>query len=383
MLLDILIFTGILFSFLTAFLIWFRFTPTTFTTRLMASYLFLNALCTSFYLLIVYGIINYFPFLYKIPAPISFLIPPISYIYVRAVLYNQHRFKKKDVIHLIPFIFFTINYLPFYMMDMAEKSQLVLRVAQDFELTYTIQNGLLPEWVNIVARSSLAFLYIGLQWKLIYSFFKKHRNANSKQFNAVKKWVYDLSLMQTFYLFALLVVYVANAFLVVYATPIDDFIRVTAGFMVGVTLLCISGYLLWNPKLLMGMPNLAIRDLEGSKPPKVSSSDFDFETLHNYLEEHRLFLDADLKIHSLSETVGISARKISYFIGESEYNNFNDYINHLRIDHATSKIKNDYLAHYSVEALSEVSGFNSKNAFYRAFKKVHGLTPGKYHENKK
>ncbi|WP_273568607.1 AraC family transcriptional regulator [Maribacter halichondriae] len=382
MLLDILIFTGILFSFLTAFLIWFRFTPTTFNTHLIASYLFLNALCTSFYLLIVYGIINYFPFLYKIPAPISFLIPPISYIYVRAVLYNQHRFKKVDFVHLIPFMFFTINYLPFYMMDMAEKSRLVLKVTQDFELTYIIQNGLLPEWVNIVARSSLAFLYIGLQWKLIYSFFKKHRKANSKQFNAVKKWVYDLSIMQTLYLFALLVVYMANAFLVVYSTPIDDFIRISAGFLVGATLLCISGYLLWNPKLLMGMPNLAIRDNEVSKPPREIPSGFDFEALHQYLEEHHLFLNADLKIHLLSETVGISARKISYVIGESEYNNFNDYINHLRIDYATSRIQNDYLTHYSVEALSEVSGFNSKNAFYRAFKKVHGLTPGQYQSKK-
>lgn len=382
MLLDILIFTGVLFSFLTAFLIWFRFTPRTFTTHLIASYLFLNAICTSFYLLIVYGIINYFPYLYKMPAPINFLIPPISYMYVRAVLYNQHYFKMQDVIHLVPFVFFTINYLPFYLMPLAQKSQLVLAVTQDFERTYIIQDGLLPEWVNIAARASLAFLYIGLQWRLIYSFFQKHRNTNSKQFNAVKKWVYDLSLMQTFYLFALLVVYVANAFLVVYATPIDDFIRVSAGFMVGVTLFCISGYLLWNPDLLMGMPNLAIRDPERSKPPKVSSSDFDFEALHNYLEEHRLFLDADLKIHSLSETVGISPRKISRSISESEFDNFNDYINHLRIDHATAKIKNDYLAHYSVEALSEVSGFNSKNAFYRAFKKVHGLTPGKYRSKK-
>lgn len=382
MLLDFLIFTGLLFSFLTAFLIRFRFVPNTFSSNLLASYLFLNAFCTSFYLLIIYGLINYFPYLYKVPAPISFLIPPISYLYVRSVLNDQHGFKKFDLIHLVPFVFFSINYLPFYFMDMGEKSRLVYEITQNFELTYLVQNGLLPEWVNVAARAILSFLYLGLQWKLIISFFKKNENPVSKQFGIVKKWVFDLTLMQTFYLSALLIVYVTNALLVIYATPIDDFLRYSAGFLVGATLLFVSGYLLWNPKLLIGLPTLAIRRHETLNFDANTDDEPEFEIIDHHLKKYRLFLEPDLKIHVLSEAVNISPRKISYSIGESVYDNFNDYINHLRIDYATGLIKNRYLEQYSVDALSESSGFNSKNAFYRAFKKVHGCTPGKFAEQK-
>ncbi|MGB7395693.1 MAG: AraC family transcriptional regulator [Pricia sp.] len=380
MLLNFLIFTGVLFSFLTAFLISFRFTPTTFSTRLLASYIFLNALCTSFYLVIVYGLINYFPFLYKVPAPLTYLIPPICYIYVRAVLNDENGFKKSDVIHLLPFLFFTVNYLPFYFMDIGQKSMLVFEVTQNFESTYLIQNGLMPEWINIAARSLLAFVYLGLQWRLILTFFKKHRNSVSNQFALIKKWVFDLTWMQTFYLSALFVVYVANALLVFYNTPVDDFIRLSAGFLVGATLLFISGYLLWNPKLLIGLPHLSIRksgvsDMEANSEEKII-----FEMVDRQLKEGRLFLDSHLKITSLSEIVNISSRRISYSIGESPYENFNDYINHVRIEHATQLIQNGYLEQFSVDALSESSGFNSKNAFYRAFKKVHDCTPGKFTE---
>jgi len=381
MLLDLLIFSGILLSMLTAFLIRFRFVPTTFSSNLLASYLFLNAFCTSFYLLIIYGLINYIPYLYKVPAPMNFLIPPISYIYVRAILNDEHGFKRTDLIHLIPFVFFTINYLPFYFMDIGEKSVLVNEITQRFESTYLIQNGLLPEWINIAARAFFFFFYLALQWKLILSFFKKWENPESKQFARVKKWVFDLTLMQTFYLTALFVVYVANALLVVYATPIDDIIRYSAGFLVGATLLFISGYLLWNPKLLIGLPNLSLPRAETSNLI-VNDSNRIFETVDRHLRKYRLFLNPNLKVHGLSEAVSISSRKISCGIGESPYQNFNDYINHLRIAYATDLIRNDYLQQFSVDALSETSGFNSKNAFYRAFKRVHGCTPGKYYERR-
>nr|WP_289846498.1 AraC family transcriptional regulator [Zobellia uliginosa] len=75
------------------------------------------------------------------------------------------------------------------------------------------------------------------------------------------------------------------------------------------------------------------------------------------------------------------ARRISQIISESSYNNFNDYINQMRITYAVKKIENNYLSTYSVEALSHTCGFNSKNAFYRAFKKAHNCTPGQYCTN--
>ncbi|WP_276168661.1 helix-turn-helix domain-containing protein [Zobellia alginiliquefaciens] len=384
MLPDILQFIGVLFCLFTAFLIRFRLNKNnSFSGHLLAVLLFLIAICNSFYLFIVYGVINYFPYLYKVPAPITFLIFPLSYLYVRAVLYEENSFKKIDTIHLIPFLFFLVNYFPFYFMDLNEKSEMVFEITQDFSKTYKGQDGLLPEWVNIVCRSLSSIVYLILQWHLIISFFKNKEHIASKQFALVKKWVYDLTIIQTVHSLSLVALYIANALIVVKAIPTTPFIHLVLGLLVCGSFLFVSCYLLWNPKLLIGLPNLRIKNPENYTLSSKSDIHIEsvFSELNNHLQKTKSFLDPNLKVDTLSRATNIASRKITYTISESDYDNFNDYINQMRIAYAVEKIEDNYLDTYSVEALSLTCGFNSKNAFYRAFKKAYGCTPGQYGSN--
>lgn len=379
MLLDILLFMGVFFCLMTAFLIRFRFNKdNSFSGHLLALTLFLIALCNCFYLLIIYGIINYFPVLYKMPAPITYLIFPLSYLYVRAVLHGNKSFRTIDVVHLIPFLFFVVNYFPFYLMDLDAKRELVFEITRNFALTYTGQDGLLPEWINIACRAFMSILYLVFQWNLILSFFRQNQDIVSKQFSRVKKWVYDFTLIQTIHSFSLLVLYAVNALIVLEVIPSVLHVHHVLGFFVNGSFLVVSAYLLWNPKLLIGLPDLPLKHIGANYNSLRNGLQSIFDRIDLYLKQEREFLDADLTVNTLSKAVEIAPRRISYAISESEYDNFNDYINHLRIQFATEKIRAGYLNQYSVDALSETSGFNSKNAFYRAFKKIHHCTPGKY-----
>jgi hypothetical protein len=60
----------------------------TFANYLLASYFIFQICCLSVYVLILYGWIIDVPYLYKISAPINFLLPPIVYLDVRAILFN-------------------------------------------------------------------------------------------------------------------------------------------------------------------------------------------------------------------------------------------------------------------------------------------------------
>ncbi|MBU2974953.1 helix-turn-helix domain-containing protein [Zobellia sp. B3R18] len=382
MLIDILQFVGVLFCLFTAFLIRFRLNKeNSFSGHLLAVLLVLIALCNSFYLFIVYGVINYFPYLYKIPAPITYLIFPLSYLYVRAVLNGEKSFKKIDALHLIPFLFFTVNYFPFYIMGLDEKSKMVFEITQDFSKTYTGQDGLLPEWVNIACRASSSVIYLLFQWRLINSFFRKRQQVFSKQFALVKKWVYDLTIIQTIHSLSLVILYIVNALIAIGFIPMFQFVHIVLGLLVCCSFLLVSCYLLWNPNLLIGLPNLYIKNPDSDIPPAIVNVEDVLTELDNHLNQTRAFLDPNLKIDTLSRATNIPTRKLTHIISESNYDNFNDYINQMRISYAVVKIEDNYLHTYSVEALSVTCGFNSKNAFYRAFKKAHDCTPVQYCSN--
>jgi AraC-like DNA-binding protein len=55
--------------------------------------------------------------------------------------------------------------------------------------------------------------------------------------------------------------------------------------------------------------------------------------------------------------------------------NFNDFINEYRIRFCIEKIENGEWKRKTLEALSKESGFNNRNSFTLAFKKVTGVTP--------
>jgi hypothetical protein len=92
----------------------------TFANYLLAIYFIFQISCLLVYILVIYGWIIDVPYLYKTTAPINFLLPPIVYLYVRAILFNKEKINPLDFLHTIPFILVVINYLPFYLLPVLQ-----------------------------------------------------------------------------------------------------------------------------------------------------------------------------------------------------------------------------------------------------------------------
>ena len=110
-------YTGSIFcALITVYLLLFKENALrSYADILLASFFLLEVWCVIIYLAIYYGWIVNVPYLYKTAAPINFIIPPLAYLYVRAVLYNEKRIAIIDIWHFLPFLLFFINYLPFYL----------------------------------------------------------------------------------------------------------------------------------------------------------------------------------------------------------------------------------------------------------------------------
>lgn len=93
------------------------------------------------------------------------------------------------------------------------------------------------------------------------------------------------------------------------------------------------------------------------------------------------YLDGELTLAKLSQQMDISPTLLSRIINEGYGQNFNDYINNLRVAAVIDRFAQQAHLQYSLMGIAYDCGFNSKTTFNRAFKKAIGQTPSEYLEN--
>ena len=81
----------------------------------------------------------------------------------------------------------------------------------------------------------------------------------------------------------------------------------------------------------------------------------------------------------LAKHLGIHEYKLRNLInGELNYRNFNDFLNHYRIQEVTHNLITEEFSSTPVLTLALESGFRSLSSFNKAFKSTHGITPTEY-----
>lgn len=103
-----------------------------------------------------------------------------------------------------------------------------------------------------------------------------------------------------------------------------------------------------------------------------------YEQLEEFMKKEKPFLDGSLTIQGLSELIQAPAHTLSQVINEQYGQNFFDFINSYRVEEVKRKINDPEFKNYSLLGIALDSGFNSKTAFNRVFKKQTSLTPGEF-----
>ncbi|HAA19639.1 MAG TPA: adenylate cyclase [Cytophagales bacterium] len=102
------------------------------------------------------------------------------------------------------------------------------------------------------------------------------------------------------------------------------------------------------------------------------------ETLKRYVAQEKPYLDPTLSLRALAHQIEIHPNQLSWLLNEYLQQNFNEFINHRRIEHFKQLVVDPANAHISLVGLAFESGFNSKTVFNTAFKKKEGITPKAY-----
>ena len=353
---------------------------------LLSAYFVFISFNAAIYLLIYYGLIVNVPHLYKTAAPINFIIPPLAYLYVRAVLYNEKRIAIIDIWHFLPFRLFFINHLPFYLIPIAEKKTIVQAVTDNLDLTYQYQAGLLPESYTFVIRLIQSFIYLIFQWKLIVKFKKQNEIFEIEhQIKMVLKWLKIFTWVTTVYFLAFIFL---SLFVILNISVFNNWgaINFIPGALLSSSFFVMSTYLLTHPGILAGLPFVKYREtnsiLSNDEVNKIAFIEEDYskeiENISNYFNINKPYLNSNLTLSQVSVALNIPIRELSYILNNYFNQRFTDFVNAYRLKFITDKFNESYLDNFTIESVALEAGFATKSGFYKSFKKFYKTTPTEY-----
>lgn len=102
------------------------------------------------------------------------------------------------------------------------------------------------------------------------------------------------------------------------------------------------------------------------------------QRLTTLMSSQKPYLDAELSLDSLAESLQVSPKTLSFVMNEHLHKKFNDYINEWRIEEIKKRLEDEAYAHIKMLNIALDCGFNSKSTFNLAFKKATGTSPSEY-----
>ena len=303
--------------------------------------------------------------LFLLPFNFSWLLFPIFFIYTQKVsIFSDQKIKYWL---LYPGIISFALQLVIYFLPYSTK----LAIVHSFwhELVFTIL-GIIYSWV------------IGI-WNL--KLLNQHRTEVQNTFSLLEHKV--LVWARIFLIYSLSTSVIIH--ILYYTSPDNFYFKIIFSLfdLIAIYWIAVNGVIQRNVSSILDKESsiLSQDSLAIENDPKKISKDEDLKTIMEQIDTHmkstEAFVSTELTIIDLAENLKIHPKRISASINTIFNQNFNSYVNQLRIKKAKTLLTDLSSNYYSIEGIAKEVGFHSKSAFYSAFKKVTGTTPTKYKES--
>jgi AraC-like DNA-binding protein len=308
-----------------------------------------------------------YPHLLKIQDPFYVLGAPLLYLYVRTLIKGKAGLGRKDILHFLPFALCLVYLLPFYFQSGAAK---LFSVASYFD--YWARWAYLRSTTLIVQ----SIIYLSLIAWMLAGYSRKLKTKTSPREESV--------LFQVRFLLATITaVWILGSLKFVLTTIFPTYDTETVDLLIPASLsvfVYAMGYIgLRRPEALTGVEELppASRRYEKSTLT-VERSETYRQRLLDLMNGEKPYLDGELTLQKLAKALAVSPHHLSQTINEQLNQSFIDFINGYRVEEAKRMLGDPAKKHYSILAVSEEVGFNSKSAFNTAFKKHANMTPSEF-----
>ena len=302
---------------------------------------------------------------------IFFLQLPTFYLYILSVCYSDFKLKPKHLIHTIIFLIANLILLPhFYTVDLNAK----IRFLEQSSSMPEIQFSHILMYIQVLFYIVAAFMLLRKARKI---YLENYAGASIESLN----WLFQFTLaLSAFYFIAL----VKNIF------KFTAYPNISGGLKIGLLIFeffIIFWYLykaLNNPSLFRNINSklkLVSDIISEEKKIEPETLNEDLLRLKKYMANEKPFLDPDLTIQDISNSLAIPVRELSVLINHQLGQHFYDFVNTYRIENAMEILKDSSKNEITVLEILYAVGFNSKSSFNTAFKKHTENTPTAYRKN--
>lgn len=301
------------------------------------------------------------------------LLGVFLFLYVARLVSKQKKFNKKNLLHLLPFITFNVYLL------VASFYPHIAREIRIEHIHTTIHPPLLFLFFLILTLLSGPFYFVFtliLLRKHNLSIFNNFSSAENVNLEWLRKLILVFGLIWTILIAITLIHHVFNLFSMVFCT--DSLFMALSVFVI------LIGYYGLKQKVIF-VNEYKEQQQSVEEKTKYSGSglkeDESFrysKQLSEFMHSEKPYLNPDLTLQQLASQVNISPHHLSQVINEQFKANFFEYINRFRVEEVKSRINNPKFDSFSLLGIAFDSGFNSKSAFNRIFKKITNQTPSEY-----
>ncbi len=313
--------------------------------------------------------IEKFPHLLFISASLPFLFGVIIYFYSISVVYKNHFFSFKEVLHFVPFILFLFYFSPFYLQSGEVKLSSLANIRSSdpqVNLEFYIIRSL---------QISQMLVYFIITYRMIKDhLLKLANNKNELQFINLT-WVNYLNFGFVFFIIVMLTHTISVGLTSYkYIMIVDSILMFSCAIMIYAAIYGI-----------MKNPDIVKAKFKWKEKAKYSKSNLSEETvdkcirkLKELMESEKVFKNSELKINDLAEQLSVSTHVLSQIINEKFGQNFFDFVNSYRIEEAKKMLLNPNSTNFKIISIAFEVGFNNKSSFNNAFKKFENSTPSEF-----
>src|SRR5499426_811032 len=302
-----------------------------------------------------------FPHLSRLHHPFLFLLSPLLYLYIRELTARRESLERKDLLHFLPFLFCALYLTPYFLRDAEYK--IANLASDDYARWYFIRS-----WLAIAQGA----IYLYFVLRRLADLSRKVGESSSPGDKAI--------LLQARVLVGLLLLAFFGGLIRLLLRNRGMETNLLAPLCGSIMVYAVAWLGLTRPEALVGASEQAAKKYERSTLTPERAEEY-LKRLLKVMETEKPWTDGDLTLQKLAERMAIPAPHLSQLINERIGQNFSDFVNGYRVEEAKRKLHDPAYKHYSILAIAEEVGFNSKSSFNAAFKKHAQMAPSEFRDS--
>ena len=347
---------SILFGAIQGFLLcWILFKKKQLNVKALNSFilfLFSLSFLNLFYALLDSNILNLYKPLYVFPFPYRYLIGVGFFLYINYSFQQKDSSKKSKWLLYIPALIFTLLHIYWFSISVYENSYRII--------SEVVKSNFFRINEYVYLFYTIILVIFSLKTVLDFSKKKIHRK-NIKNI----RWLKHLSIVFLTKLSLDLILFSVDLIL---HDGKESLLFFYPNFILNTIFIYWIGYIGFiKPHLLVS---------------KIKVLSIDGDSVENKLSDlmtiQEIYRNKKLTLSNVAALLSVKEQDLSSFINDKYMKNFSEFINEYRINKVKQLIETDLSQKYTMSALAEQAGFNSKSSFNSIFKKQTGITPTEY-----